>query len=142
MGKEEYHGSAMASLLPFPRVVILDDEPIARDLLKRYLTRRDYEAIETASVDAAVAVLRQGAVDAVILDFRLGEERNGLDVLRQFRAEAPQAAAPVIILTGALLSESEEIEITKNRGFLFHKPESLEVLLDFLDRLLGRAGGR
>lgn len=121
-----------------PRVVILDDESVARDLLRRYLLRREYEPVETATVDQAVQALRAGPVDAVILDVRLGEERNGLDVLRQFRREVPEAKAPVIILTGALLSDQEEIEITKNRGFLFHKPESLEVLVNFLDQLLDR----
>lgn len=121
-----------------PRVVILDDESIARDLLRRYLLKRDYEPVEASTVDQAVQALRTGPVDAVILDVRLGEERNGLDVLRQFRREVPSAKAPVIILTGALLSDEEEIEITKNRGFLFHKPESLEVLMNFLDQLLDR----
>jgi DNA-binding response OmpR family regulator len=121
-----------------PRVVILDDEPIARDLLRRYLSRRDYEPVATSCVDAAVEALRTGPVDAVILDYRLGEDRNGLDVLRQFRAEAPGASAPVLMLTGALLSESERAEITRNRGFLFQKPESLDGLVDFLDQLLGR----
>jgi Amt family ammonium transporter len=121
-----------------PRVVILDDEPMARDLLRRYLARREYEAVETASVDAAIAALRSGPVDAVILDYRLGESRSGLDVLRQFRAEVPHARAPVIVLTGALLDDAEEAEITRLRGFLFHKPESLDTLIDFLDQLLGR----
>ncbi len=123
---------------PRPRVVILDDESVARDLLRRFLLRREYEPIETANANQAVAALRAGPVDAVILDVRLGEERNGLDVLRQFRTEVPDARAPVIILTGALLTDEEEIEITKNRGFLFHKPESLETLMNFLDRLLDR----
>ena len=128
----------MGSPSPLRRVLILDDEPIARDLLRRYLSRREYEPVETATVDAAVDALRSGPVDAVILDYRLGEDRNGLDVLRQFRAEAPHAPAPVIMLTGALLSDDEEAEITRNRGFLFHKPESLEALMDFIDQLLGR----
>lgn len=119
------------------RVVVLDDEPIARELLRRHLARHDYQTVETATVDQAVAALRSGPVDAVILDVRLPEERDGLDVLRDLRKEAPLAGVPVIILTGAVLSEKEESEITRNRGFLFHKPESLDVLVNFLDQLLG-----
>jgi DNA-binding response OmpR family regulator len=128
----------MGTPSPLPRVIILDDEPIARDLLRRYLTRREYQPIETATIDDAVAALRAGPVDAVILDYRLGEHRTGLDVLRQFRADAPHAAAPVIMLTGAILTDAEETEIARHRGFLFHKPESLDTLMDFLDQLLGR----
>ena len=111
---------------------------MARDLMRRYLTRREYEPVTTATVDSALDALRTGLVDAVILDYRLGEGRNGLDVLRQFRADLPDAAAPVIVRTGAMLSDTEEAEITKHRGFVFHKPESIDVLIDFLDQLLGR----
>lgn len=121
-----------------PRVLILDDEPIARDLLRRFLSRREYEPVEATNIDSAIRAWRTGPIDAVILDYRLGEDRNGLDLLRQFRADAPRAAAPVLVLTGALLSDGEQAEITRNRGFLFHKPESLDVLIDFLDQLLGR----
>ena len=121
-----------------PTVVILDDEPLARQLLRRYLARYGYETFETETVDAAVAALREGQVAAAILDVRLPEARTGLDVLREFRREVPGTAVPVIILTGSMLSDEEEAEVTRQRGFLFRKPESLDVLMKFLDQLLGR----
>jgi DNA-binding response OmpR family regulator len=127
----------MGDPVRLPRVLVLDDEPVARDLLRRYLKKRGYETVETGTIDSAMAALRAGPVDAMILDYRLGEDRNGLDVLLQFRREVPQSRTPAIMLTGALLSASEEAEITRNQGFVFHKPESLDTLADFLDRLLG-----
>jgi DNA-binding response OmpR family regulator len=121
---------------PLPKVVVLDDEPTARNLLERFLKKRGYEAVKTATVDEALNALRLGPV-AVILDVRLADERSGIDVLRMFRREMPEVKAPVIILTGAILSDEEELEIVKNRGFLFHKPESLDVLMNFMEQLLG-----
>ena len=121
-----------------PKVVILDDERTARDLLRRFLARYGYEAVETATSGEAVQALRRQPVEAVILDVRLPEALTGLDVLRLLRREAPLADVPVIILTGAILSEEEELEVTRNRGFLFRKPESLDVLMRFLDQLTGR----
>jgi two-component system response regulator HydG len=118
-------------------VVILDDEPIARDLLRRFLSLHGYETVETATVDDAVDALKRGPVDAVILDVRLPEERTGLDVMRLLRREAPLVKVPVIILTGSILSDEEELAITRERGFLFRKPESLDVLMSFLDQLMG-----
>lgn len=123
---------------PRPRVVILDDEQRARDMLRRCLDRYGYEAIETETVRDAIGALREAAPSAAILDVRLPEEQTGLDVLRQFRREAPEAKVPVIILTGSLLSDDEEAEITRQRGFLFQKPESLDGLMKFLDQLLER----
>lgn len=128
----------MESAAPRPlRVVILDDEPTARSLLRRYLTRHGYETVETSTVDMAMEALRRGPVDAAILDVRLPEERNGLDVLRLLRCEARLAGVPVLILTGSLLSDEEEREIIRHRAFLFHKPESLDVLMNFLDQITG-----
>lgn len=121
-----------------PRVVVLDDEPVARDLLRRFLAKYGYQAVETASAGEAIAALHGGPVAAVILDVRLPEAMTGLDVLRLLRREAPLATVPVIILTGAVLSEEEEREVTRQRGFLFAKPESLDVLVRFLDQLLSR----
>jgi CheY-like chemotaxis protein len=121
-----------------PTVVVLDDEPVARDLLHRFLTKYGYRAVETATAEEAIAALRRRPVDAVILDVRLQEALTGLDVLRMLRREAPLATVPVIILTGSVLSDEEELEVTRQRGFLFAKPESLDVLIKFLDQLLGR----
>jgi CheY-like chemotaxis protein len=121
-----------------PRVLVLDDEATARDLLRRFLARHGYEAVEASSAAEAVAALRGGGMEAVILDVRLPEKMTGLDVLRRFRRDTPESQAPVIILTGSSLSDEEEAEITRSRGFLFHKPESLHVLMQFLDQLLGR----
>lgn len=121
-----------------PRVVVLDDEPIARDILRRFLNRYGYDAVETSTARQAVEALHGGGVEAVILDVRLPERLTGLDVLRMFRRETSQSHVPVIILTGSILSDEEETEITRNRGFLFHKPESMDLLMQFIDRLLGR----
>lgn len=121
-----------------PTVVVLDDEPATRDLLRRFLQKYGYRTVSTATTAEAIGALQSGPVDAVILDVRLPEKLNGLDVLRMLRREAPLAKVPVIILTGSVLSEEEQIEVTRSRGFLFAKPESLDVLMKFLDQLLGR----
>lgn len=126
----------MDAAKPLPKVVVLDDEPSARNLLERFLAKRGYEAIKTATAGEALNALRLGPV-AVILDVRLAEEMTGLDVLKMFRREMPEVKVPVIILTGAILSDEEELEIVRNRGFLFHKPESLDVLMNFMEQLLG-----
>jgi CheY-like chemotaxis protein len=117
--------------------MVLDDEPTARLILGRYLGLHGYQTLEAGTVDEAVSTLRREPVDAVILDVRLSEEKTGLDVLRTLRQIPGLEKLPAIILTGAILSDQEEMSITRQRAFLFRKPESLDVLVSFLDQMLG-----
>lgn len=119
------------------RVMVLDDEPVARQIMRRYLGLHGYETLDAGTVDDAVAILKREPVDAVILDVRLAEERTGLDVLRSLRQIPGLEKLPAIILTGKILDDAEELAITRARAFLFHKPESLDVLINFLDQMLG-----
>jgi CheY-like chemotaxis protein len=119
------------------RVLVLDDEPVARGIMGRYLGLHGYDTVEAGTVADAVTALKRERVDAVILDIRLGEEKTGLDVLRALRGLPARERLPAIILTGKVLTEEEELAITRERAFLFRKPESLDVLVDFLNRILG-----
>ena len=120
-----------------PRVMVLDDEPTARLIMNRYLGLYGYDTIAAGTVDEAVAVLKRERVDAVILDVGLSEERTGLDVLRTLRRLPGLEKLPVIILTGKILDDAEELSIARERAYLFRKPESLDVLVKFLDQMLG-----
>ncbi len=120
-----------------PRVMVLDDEPTARLIMNRYLGLYGYDTIAAGTVDEAVAALKRERVDAVILDVGLSEERTGLDVLRTLRRLPGLEKLPVIILTGKILDDAEELSIARERAYLFRKPESLDVLVKFLDQMLG-----
>jgi CheY-like chemotaxis protein len=117
--------------------MVLDDEPTARLIMHRFLGLHGYDTIATGTVDEAVAVLKRERVDAVILDVGLAEERTGLDVLRTLRGLPGLEKLPAIILTGKILDDAEELSIARERAYLFCKPESLDVLVKFLDQILG-----
>jgi CheY-like chemotaxis protein len=119
------------------RVMVLDDDATARLIMTRYLGLYGYDTIEAGTVDQAVASLKRDRVDAVILDIGLAEERTGLDVLRALRRLPGLEKLPVIILSGKVLDQAEEIAIARERAHLFQKPESLDVVIEFLDRVLG-----
>ncbi len=78
-----------------PRILVVDDEPIVRDVLSRYLVRGGF-AVETAE-DGVQAVERFHATDPdlVLLDLML-PRMDGLEVFTTIRSRAP---VPVIMLT-------------------------------------------
>jgi CheY-like chemotaxis protein len=100
------------------RILTLDDEPVARGIMGRYLGLHGFDTVEAGSVADAVTALKRERVDAVILDIKLGEQKTGLDVLRALRALPGLDRLPAIILTGKVLTEEEELAITRERAFL------------------------
>jgi DNA-binding NtrC family response regulator len=121
-----------------PTVLVLDDEPAVRTALARLLARYGYEAATAATLDQARALLRSDSIQALILDVRLQEEGTGLDLLGAIRREPGFEKTPILIFTGTMLAEADQLFITRHRAFLFYKPEGIDTLVQFLDDLTGR----
>ena len=67
------------------RVLVVDDEPHIRAVLRGYLQADGFAVSEAADGEAAVCQLHQGAPDLVLLDVMM-PGIDGLEVLRQLRA--------------------------------------------------------
>jgi len=85
-------------------VLVVDDEPMVREVLAQYLTRDGFEVIEASNGDEAVASLDAQIPDLVLLDLML-PKRHGLEVLRHARSISE---VPVILLT-ALGDEKDRV---------------------------------
>jgi len=121
-----------------PLVLVLDDEENIRRSMRTYLERHAYAALEASTVDAAVQIMRTRTVEAVILDVRLPGSESGLEALTALRRLPEMATVPVLIITGGILSEDEERQITRQRAHLIYKPEGFDTIVNFLDQLTGR----
>jgi len=92
-----------------PAVLIVDDEPAIRRLLRTSLMAQGYRALEAATAAEALSALGASLgegrepVDVVLLDLGL-PDMDGVDLLRRLRAAS---AVPIVVLT------SREDERTK-----------------------------
>ena len=84
---------------PAARVLVVDDDASVRAVVSDVLRSEGFDIIEAAGAEAAVAVIDGQAIDAVVLDQRLGD-RSGLEVLAQLRRDPATAGIPVLVLTG------------------------------------------
>jgi two-component system KDP operon response regulator KdpE len=80
---------------PAVRVLVIDDEPPIRKLLRMGLTSQGYEIIEAANGKAGLEQLA-GSPDLVILDLGL-PDMQGLDLLRTIRARNERI--PIVVLS-------------------------------------------
>jgi two-component system, OmpR family, phosphate regulon response regulator OmpR len=78
------------------RVIVVDDDPELRTLLRRFLTQHGFETRAVESGDALDREMARSSADAVVLDLMMPGE-DGLAVLRRLRAAG--GTTPVIMLT-------------------------------------------
>src|SRR6266542_5699245 len=77
------------------RVLIVDDEPMVREVLERYLARSGFVAETAGDGEAAIAAFDASTPDLVLLDLML-PKRDGFNVFQSIRA---RTSTPVIMLT-------------------------------------------
>jgi DNA-binding response OmpR family regulator len=87
-----------------PKVLVVDDEPIVRDVVVRYLRRDGFETLEAGDGDAARELIERASPQLVVLDVML----PGTDGLALCRWIRERGNLPVIMLT-ALGDESDRI---------------------------------
>jgi two-component system response regulator ResD len=86
-------------------VLLVDDDPIVRDVLGRYLDRAGYEVRSVGDGEQALDAVRAERPHVVVLDMML-PRMSGHNVLRQLRLDGD---IPVIVLS-ARSSEADRIE--------------------------------
>ena len=96
------------------RVLIIDDEESTRLLLARYLSKDlKIEAQLAGTCEQALRFAGDYAYDAILLDL-LMPGIGGLEVLREIRSAAPNAATPVLVIS--VVSDPETIERCRAAG--------------------------
>ncbi|MHC6227457.1 response regulator [Pseudomonas sp. X10] len=79
-----------------PRVLIVDDDPLIRELLQSYLGQECYDVHCAATAEQAEVVLAEHDIDLVLLDIRL-PGKDGLTLTRELRV---RSEVGIILITG------------------------------------------
>jgi len=96
--------NTVVSMTSAQTVLVVEDEPMVREVLTQYLQHDGFLVVEAQDGDEAVAKLDECLPDLVLLDLML-PKRHGLEVLRHARATSE---VPVILLT-ALGEEKDRV---------------------------------
>jgi two-component system KDP operon response regulator KdpE len=81
---------------PSPKVLVIDDEPPIRKLLRMGLSAHGYEILEAPNGRISLELLEQKKPDLVILDLGL-PDMQGLELLRMIRAR--NEGVPIVVLS-------------------------------------------
>jgi signal transduction histidine kinase/CheY-like chemotaxis protein len=116
------------------RVLVVEDDPTAYDVIARHLGKGGYVPVRARTGDQAIALARRLRPVAVTLDLVL-PGADGLAVLRQLRAEPVTREVPVIIIS---VLDNRELGLTLGADDYFVKPVDAGALLERLAELAPR----
>ena len=118
-------------------ILVVDDEPDVRKILRMMLTRAGYGVLEAEDGEKAIHLINEGEnpllVDVLITDIRM-PKINGLDVISYFQLLFPRV--PLIVLTG--YPDMEMATGLFKTGIVDYlvKPVERENLLNAVDRAI------
>jgi len=120
-------------------ILVVDDDPDARELLRLMLEREGAEVALAESAQVARALIRARQPDVIVCDVGMPEE-DGYSFMRHLRASGERAGAfiPALALTGHASAEDSRTALLA--GFQMHASKPLDPprLLDDLAKLWRR----
>jgi threonine synthase len=119
--------SALNNVTPnrFPRIVVVDDSPEARRLIRRILqSQGDFEIFEATDGREAIEIVNKEHPDLVILDLMMPEV-DGFAVLDALRSKPDTANIPVIVATAKELTVDEKARLQGQIQSLMQKGDFL-----------------
>jgi two-component system NtrC family response regulator len=79
-------------------ILVVDDEPRLRSLLKRIIALEGYTVYEAADITTAERLIKKEEIDVIVCDIKL-PDGNGLDFTRSLKTGATPTPIEVILLT-------------------------------------------
>ena len=122
---------------PAKTLLVVDDDPMIRDMESQVLRLQGYTVLEAESVAEAMRLARETATIHLLITDLLMSEGDGLELTRRFRAVHPRT--PVLMVSGSLPLLRARSEPDLERFEFLAKPFHLDELLRKVRTLLDAA---
>ncbi len=113
-------------------ILIVEDEPFQREMLRDHLLREGHRVREAEDGDEALELLKGNAFDLLLLDYRMAG-MNGIEVLKEARRLCPDVEAILITAYGAIETAVEAMKA--GAADYLTKPIDLDELSLLIERI-------
>jgi len=120
------------------QILIIDDEPSIRSLLRQVFERQGYQVLVAASGDIGIRQFKENHVDLVILDLIM-PEKDGIETIRELKAL--DADIKIIAISGGGVIKPElYLKLARKFGaiYSFQKPINNDEITDFVRTLFAQ----
>jgi len=118
-----------------PKVLLVEDNEMNRDMLSRRLTRKKYEVLTAVDGREGVAIARSESPDLILMDMSL-PVMDGWEATRQLKESPDTSSIPVIALTAHAMSGDREKALEAGCDDYDTKPIELPRLLGKMELFL------
>jgi CheY-like chemotaxis protein len=115
------------------RILVVDDEPAQRFMLRRIFERAGHEVADAGDGAAALRAVQEWAPDLVVTDMMM-PVMGGAELIRRLRCEPATAGIPVLAASG-------DPHLAVGADAVVSKPYTLKRLIEVADGLLGEGRG-
>ncbi len=122
-----------------PKILVVEDNEMNRDMLSRRLERRGYQVIVSVDGDTGISMARSETPDLVLMDMSL-PELEGWEATRRLKAAPETQFIPVIALTAHAMSGDREKALDAGCDDYDTKPVDFPRLISKIESLLGVEG--
>src|SRR4051812_26759138 len=105
------------------RILVADDQPSARELLRTILSNAGYEVVEAADGNEAVKRATESVPDLILLDIQM-PGRDGFNVCKALRADQRFSNVPIIAMTAGLMQGKRDRAMSAGFSEFLAKPIS------------------
>jgi CheY-like chemotaxis protein len=114
--------------MPAPKVLIVDDQPINIQLLKRGLERRGIETASARNGKECLESVKREKPDLILLDLMM-PDMDGIEVCQQLQADEGSRSIPVIFITAKTTKESKLEGLSVGAVDYITKPVDLDEMV-------------
>src|SRR5262245_656762 len=124
-----------------PRLLMVEDEQVNRDLFQRRLERNGYTVVPAENGSSAISLTHSEKPDLVLMDLGL-PDIDGWEATRRIKADPATAAIPVIVLSAHATTEAREKAFAAGCEEFETKPVNWEAVFKKIEEALARAKAR
>lgn len=118
------------------RILVIDDEAYARQLVRALLERAGYEVSTASSADEGLQTMRATRPDMVTVDLMM-PGRSGLDLLAEKLSDPMIQPIPSLVVSAVGLNADLEKALALGAAGALSKPFSQHQLLEAVRELMG-----
>jgi CheY-like chemotaxis protein len=121
-----------------PKILLVEDNELNRDMLSRRLLRKGFEVVMAVDGQQGMIMAQTERPDLILMDMSL-PVIDGWEVTRRVRADHTTSHIPIIALTAHAMSGDREKALNAGCDDYDTKPIEMPRLLEKIDALLVRS---